>query len=145
MGRACYIRAPPADLSRGVAYRMSRADAELFTLDETAARLHVSRRWLQDFLRGRPYGRMAGRKRLFTESDIAALIEELPCPSISSRPGKANRPTGRSGARTSGSALTALRERLTKDSRGESSPKSAMKSNVAPFPNRARQLSPRQP
>jgi hypothetical protein len=24
---------------------------------------------------------MAGRKRLFTERDIAALIEELPCPS----------------------------------------------------------------
>jgi hypothetical protein len=57
----------------------------LFTLDETAARLRVSRRWLQEFLRGRPYGRMAGRKRLFTEADIAILIEGLPCPSSSSR------------------------------------------------------------
>lgn len=43
----------------------------LLTLDETAAHLHVSRRWLQAFLRDRPYGRIAGRKRLFTEHDIA--------------------------------------------------------------------------
>lgn len=51
----------------------------LLTLDEAAARLHVSRRWLQGFLRGKPYGKMAGRKRLFTEIDVAAIYEELPC------------------------------------------------------------------
>jgi hypothetical protein len=32
---------------------------------------------LQDFLRGKPYGRMAGRKRLFTERDLYELVEDI--------------------------------------------------------------------
>jgi hypothetical protein len=86
----------------------------IFTLDESAAQLLVSRRWLQHFLRGRPYGRMAGRKRLFTESNIAKLIEGLPCPLSLSRPVKVNRPTGRYAEHTSSTTLIALRARLTK-------------------------------
>jgi len=82
----------------------------LLTLDEAAARLRVSRRWLQGFLRNRPFGRMAGRRRLFTEDDFAAIIEELPCPSSSYRPGRVKARTGQSGGRTSGSALTFTRE-----------------------------------
>jgi hypothetical protein len=93
---------------------------QIFQMEEVAARLGKSRRWLQDFLRDHPYGRMAGRKRLFTESDITALIEELPCPSSSVRPAPANRRIGPSGGHTSGSALTKLRERLTEGSRGKS-------------------------
>jgi hypothetical protein len=60
-------------------------------------------------------------------------------------PRQANRQTGRSGALTSGSALTKLRERLTGSSRHESSTKSVMKSNVAPFPDQAHRPSPQQP
>lgn len=40
----------------------------LLTLDEAAAHLHVSRRWLQGFLRDRPHGRLAGRSRVFTDA-----------------------------------------------------------------------------
>jgi len=36
--------------------------SDLLTMAEVAARLHVSRRWLQDFLKTRPHGRMAGRQ-----------------------------------------------------------------------------------
>jgi len=38
--------------------------SDLLTMAEVAARLHVSRRWLQDFLKTRPHGRMAGRQRV---------------------------------------------------------------------------------
>jgi hypothetical protein len=50
----------------------------LFSLAEVAERLHKSPRWMQEFLRDKPFGRMAGRTRLFTEADIAAIIEALP-------------------------------------------------------------------
>jgi hypothetical protein len=73
----------------------------VFTLDEVAARLHKSRRWLQVFLRGRPIGRLAGRTRLLTEHDIVTLIEALPCPSSSSRPETRRRRTSTSAGRTS--------------------------------------------
>src|SRR5256885_193927 len=75
---------------------MSRAAPEIYTINDVAERLHVSRRWFQDFLRGKPYGRMLGRKRVFTEADIAALIEELACPSGSSLPARAKVLTGTS-------------------------------------------------
>ena len=61
-----------------------RAAPRLLTLPEVAGRLHKSPRWMQDFLRNNPFGRMAGRTRLFTEADVAAIIEALPCPSSSS-------------------------------------------------------------
>src|ERR1700722_8529621 len=69
-----------------------RAAPQLFTLAEVAERLHKSPRWMQYFLRDNPFGRMAGRTRLFTEEDIAAIIEALPCPSKS--PGGTARPSG---------------------------------------------------
>ena len=56
----------------------------LLKIEDVASRLHKSTRWMQDFLRENPFGRMAGRTRLFTEADIAAIIEALPCPSNSS-------------------------------------------------------------
>jgi Helix-turn-helix domain len=57
-----------------------REAPRLFTLPEVSERLHKSTRWMQDFLRERPFGRKAGRTWLFTEDDIAAIIEALPCP-----------------------------------------------------------------
>ena len=53
----------------------------LLRIEDVASRLHKSPRWMQDFLRQNPFGRMAGRTRLFTEADVAAIIEALPCPS----------------------------------------------------------------
>src|SRR5262249_60022461 len=74
------------------------------TLDEAAAKLRKSRRWLQSFLRRHPYYRLAGRTKLFTEADINRLYEALPCPSNSSR--RESRRSSRSGVPTSESTLT---------------------------------------
>src|SRR6266851_8698686 len=80
--------------------------APVYTLDDVAERLHKSRRWLQDFVRGRPIGRLAGRTRLFTEADVLTLIEALPCPSSSSSRAKARARISRSEGRTSDGTLT---------------------------------------
>src|ERR1035437_2638974 len=55
----------------------------LLTMDEVAARFRVSRRSFQLFIRQYPYYRTLGRRKLFTEADIARLYEALPCPSSS--------------------------------------------------------------
>jgi hypothetical protein len=52
----------------------------LMGISDVAKHLHKSKRWLQYFLKDNPFGRMAGRTRLFTEADLAALIESLPKP-----------------------------------------------------------------
>jgi hypothetical protein len=62
---------------------VSVAPEVLVTVAEVAARLHKSKRWLQEFLREKPFGRSAGRTRLFTEEDIAAIIDSLPRASCS--------------------------------------------------------------
>ena len=49
-------------------------------MEETAAHLRVSRRWLQDFIQQHPFYRLAGRKKLFTPADITALLEAFPRP-----------------------------------------------------------------
>lgn len=54
---------------------------ELYTIDEVAQRFRVSRRKLQAIIRDRPYYRVIGRRKLFTEADIQRLYESLPCPS----------------------------------------------------------------
>ncbi len=77
----------------------------IYSLDDVAQRLHKSRRWLQNFLRGRPIGRLAGRTRLFTDSDVVLLIQELPCPSSSGRRARVKRRAITSGAPTSASTL----------------------------------------
>jgi hypothetical protein len=47
----------------------------LYTVDDVARRLHKSRRWLFDFLRQYPCGKMAGRTHLFIEDDVRRLIQ----------------------------------------------------------------------
>jgi hypothetical protein len=61
--------------------------SEYLKLNQVAARLHKSGRWLQDYLRqnpcdqtGKPFYRLAGRSRLFTEADITRIYESLPAP-----------------------------------------------------------------
>src|ERR1043166_5988507 len=118
---------------------------ELFTLDETAKKLRVSRRWLQGFLRNRPYGRMAGRRRVFTESDITAIIESLPCPSSSFPRVRVGRRTGVSVVRTSDNALIKLRERLIGNSQPVHFTKSVMTLSKEYLPLEAPQVLPLQP
>jgi excisionase family DNA binding protein len=81
-------------------------DLELFTIEEVAARFRVSRRTLQAHIRRFPFYRLLGRRKLFTEADIARLYEALPCPSPSNRRAKAARRSTASGAPTSASMLT---------------------------------------
>jgi hypothetical protein len=53
----------------------------LYTSEEVAEQFRVSRRTLENFLRHHPYFRRLGRRKLFTEADVARLYEALPCPS----------------------------------------------------------------
>ena len=60
---------------------------ELLTTEDVSKRLHKSPRWLQDFLRrnpvdrhGRPFFRLAGRTKLFTDADILRILEALAMP-----------------------------------------------------------------
>ena len=82
-----------------------QATARLYTIEEVAARFRVSRRTLQGHIRNYPYYRLLGRRKLFTEADIAKLYESLPCPSSSSRHARANRRIGLSEGRTSAPTL----------------------------------------
>lgn len=72
----------------------------LMTLQEVAAKLRKSERWLWDWLDkhrrdsfDKPYYRLAGRTKLFSEGDLARIIEDLPsCTTSSSdRPGRVKR------------------------------------------------------
>lgn len=52
----------------------------LYTMDEVAQHLRISRRVLQDIIKATPCYRLAGRRKLFTADDIAQLVERLPRP-----------------------------------------------------------------
>src|ERR1700722_347334 len=101
----------------------------LYPLPDVAARLHKSPRWLQSYLREQPFGRMAGRTRLFTESDILALIESLPCPS-SSLSATAQSP-GTSAELSEASLWTKAQRLLTKPSPKRSGRSASGKSSRA--------------
>jgi len=87
----------------------------LRTLDEAAAELHKSKRWLQDWLAknpmdavGRPFSSKLGRTRLFQDSDLSRILEatrDTPCPSKSSRRAPAKRRTIQSGGKYLGIAV----------------------------------------
>ncbi|ODM71739.1 hypothetical protein A6X20_07295 [Bradyrhizobium elkanii] len=95
------------------------------TLEEAAAELHKTPRWLREWVRARPRDKLGepfytpvGRDKLFEPSDIArikqALREELKCPSNSGRRGPAKRRTLKSAAPTDESMLKLAAE-LTGD------------------------------
>jgi hypothetical protein len=84
----------------------------LLTLVETAARFRVSRRTLQGQLDGVPY-LCVGRKKLFDDIAIAALVEKFRYLSSSSPQKLAARRTGALGAPNTGSALTEALRLLT--------------------------------
>jgi hypothetical protein len=107
-------------------------------MNEVAARLRKSRRWLDDYLKSHPYYRLAGRTKVFTEGDISRLIEALPCPSGSKRRAKVSRRTGGSEDLTLGSeSIEALR--LAREGRRrKSSTASRPTSNVVNLATRER-------
>ena len=88
----------------------------MFTLAETAARFRVSRRTLQGQLDGVPY-LCVGRKKLFDDIAMLALVEKFRCHSSSSPRKPAARRTGALGERNTESALTEALKLLTKPPR----------------------------
>jgi hypothetical protein len=124
--------------------------AKPFYLQEAAERLHVTPRWLEDWLcqypldpkTGEPFFVLAGRLKLFTEADVAriyaALRELTRCRYISERPAKAKRPTTKSAGPTSGSLLSKARALIARQSPARSCATSSEKSNVVNLANRQR-------
>jgi hypothetical protein len=100
---------------------MSRA----LTLEEAAAELRTTKRWLMEWLRGHPrdkggepYYTPVGRDKIFDQVDIArikmALREELRCPSSSDRRAPVKRRTSKSEAPTD-TSMWKLAAELTND------------------------------
>ena len=52
----------------------------VYTLEEVAERLRISRRKLQDFLRGKPHlYAISGRRKLFSAHDVTSIWETMRC------------------------------------------------------------------
>jgi hypothetical protein len=90
----------------------------LYTMNEAAARLRVCRRVLQEVIKHHPYYFSNGRRKLFTESDMLALIAAMRedgavCRSNSFRPEKVSRLIGPFGAPISGPTWNEAQRRLT--------------------------------
>lgn len=84
-------------------------------MDEAADELRISRRAFQEVVQRHPHYYVNGRRKLFTEADIAAIVnglrrEAAQCQSPSSRHAPEKRQTGRCAAPTSRSSLTELQE-----------------------------------
>lgn len=127
---------------------MSRtAESLLLTMDEAAAALGASRRWLQDFLKTMrdPCYLQVGRKKLFDEIAMTAIREAMRCHSNSLPQRKGARPITGSGARTSGITLTEALRLVKESSRQRRSKSGERKSNVVPMPRQTRLPSSQQP
>jgi hypothetical protein len=107
------------------------------TLKEAAAKMRKSERWLWGWLDkhprdrfDRPYYHLAGRTKLLSESDVARIVQDLPCPSSSDRPAPVKRRTLKSGDATSASPWNEAAALTGDRSLCESSPSSKAPSNV---------------
>lgn len=92
----------------------------LLTIDEAAARLRKSRRWLRDWMAcnrtdaaGEPYGYRLGRTWLFRESDLDRILKSGAA--RGRRPRRARRPDARQIASAGSEADWALARELTGD------------------------------
>ena len=113
--------------------------AEFLTMEDVAERMRVSRRTLQGLLAKSPCGKMAGRRRLFTERDVAYLYESLPSCPLNSSPRKKTGPRSIAfAAPTSGSQLTEALALATKKPPQKSWENGGSKSNVVPMPGQRR-------
>jgi excisionase family DNA binding protein len=116
------------------------------TIEEVAARLRVTKRWLQDWLRdhthdqhGVAFYRVAGRRKLFTEDSVARILAAFPQPkastcSSSSHPARGTHRTGASGGPILGTALSEALKLATERLPPSSSQSGERKSNVVPMP-----------
>lgn len=94
-----------------------------YTMEEAATRLRIGRRSLQELVKDHPFYYANGHRKLFTEDDIAALMQVMrqkaePCRSSSSRPAQAKARIGASVGRTSESTWIRARELLSRPKRG---------------------------
>ena len=89
------------------------------TMNETAAELGVSRRWVQDFLRNvDPCWLECGRRKLFDEAAMTAIREAMRACRTNSLPRRLD--VGRIGVfagQKTGSTLTELLRRLSVEKR----------------------------
>jgi transcriptional regulator with XRE-family HTH domain len=109
-------------------------DSQFLTINEVAERLHVSRRWLEGFLRGKDIGKIAGRRRIFSAAEVQAIYWSLPkCQSSLCPRERGSLQTGAFEELTSASKLTKLRELLREPSPQKSSRRGSTKSNVVAF------------
>lgn len=110
----------------------------VLTMDEAAAELRVSRRWLQEFLQTLPKGRAwylaAGNRKLFDASDLERLKDQMRWRSVSKSRARGKARTGQSEDHTSGSELIEAQKLLTELRRKRPSTRSKPKSNVVSFP-----------
>lgn len=116
---------------------MSALTEAIYTMEEAAARLRISRRTLQELIKDHRFYFSTGRRKLFTEGDIANLIEALrepPCRSSSSRRSRVARPIGMSGGRTTGSYWTEAQRRLSELKQRDGSASGNRTSTVVSFP-----------
>ena len=85
---------------------------KVYTMQEAAQMLRISRRALQDLIKVHRHYSLNGHKKLFSETDIHTLWEAMRCPSSSSIPAPAKRRSTPSVGRTSGSMWTEVQRRL---------------------------------
>ena len=107
----------------------------LYTMDEAAKKLRISRRFLQDIIKDHPYYKAFGSKKLFTDEDVSRIIEAMSRRGISARRARVARRTDTSGASISESLLTAVRELANAKRRRGYSQHGSGKPNVVSFPS----------
>jgi excisionase family DNA binding protein len=49
----------------------------IYTLDEAAARMRMSRRYLQELVKKHPFYALKGRQKLFTDADLLQLLDAM--------------------------------------------------------------------
>src|SRR5579864_800270 len=100
---------------------------KLYTMDEAAAIFRVKKRVFAEFIADKPFYRVIGRAKLFTDQDISQLYEALACPS-NSKSGTAP-PTITCGGRSEASEFAKVRALMTKRRPKKSRPSANGKSS----------------
>lgn len=89
----------------------------IFTMEEAAIELHISRRALQDLVKAHPHYALNGHRKLFSEADIRALWEAMRTHAAPTVP---NRAPPKPQKQSSADDWARARELLSKPSRSRS-------------------------